>query len=81
MLSNLCDQITLDFLTIYDSLDYYKMSFMNMTAKLNILEIGIGELYLVQLYFSTRKSNLYDTKIIFDTYSNKNNFDSSYGCH
>ena len=25
----------------------------------------------------TRKSNLYDTKIIFDTYSNKNNFDSS----
>ena len=29
------------------------------------------------LSFMTRKSNLYDTKIIFDTYSNKNNFDSS----
>tara|TARA_B100000941_G_C28490068_1_gene547348 strand:- start:905 stop:1756 length:852 start_codon:yes stop_codon:yes gene_type:complete len=67
-----------DFLTIYDSLDYYNMDLHNY--KSNFCDHNAYKWRTVSsttLSFMTTKDILKETKWIFETYSFNNNFDSS----
>ena len=69
---------TVDFLSIYDSLDYYKMNFHNYNSNYKFhKKIKWKTVSCTTLSFMTTKSNLRKSKWVFDTYSKNRNYDSS----
>ena len=67
-----------DFLSIYDSLDYYKMNFHNYkSSQIKFKKIIWKQVLCTTLSFMTKKTILNETKDVFDTYSKNRNYDSS----
>ncbi len=67
-----------DFLSIYDSLDYYKMNFHNYKSnQIKFKKIIWKQVSCTTLSFMTKKTILNETKDVFDTYSKNRNYDSS----
>ena len=67
-----------DFLSIYDSLDYYKMNFHNYkSSQIKFKKIIWKQVSCTTLSFMTKKTILNETKDVFDTYSKNRNYDSS----
>lgn len=67
-----------DFLSIYDSLDYYKMNFHNYNSNYKFhKKIKWKTVSCTTLSFMTTKSNLRKSKWVFETYSKNRNYDSS----
>ena len=67
-----------DFLSIYDSLDYYKMNFHNYkSSQIKFKKIIWKQVSCTTLSFMTKKTILNETKNVFDTYSKNRNYDSS----
>lgn len=67
-----------DFLTIYDSLDYYNMDLHKYKSNFfNVNDYDWRTVSCTTLSFMTTKDTLRKTQWVFETYSFKNNFDSS----
>lgn len=67
-----------DFLSIYDSLDYYTMNFHNYkSSQIKFKKIIWKQVSCTTLSFMTKKTILNETKNVFDTYSKNRNYDSS----
>lgn len=67
-----------DFLTVYDSLDYYKMKFHSYESNYKSFnERNWKTVSCTTLSFMTTKETLKNTKWVFDSYSKNDNFDSS----
>ena len=69
---------SIDFLTIYDSLDFYNMKFHDYKSTIKCYKNRHWRsISSTTLSFMTKRDTLKNTKNAFDSYSRKKNFDSS----